>query len=506
MSMNSAYNGKQGPLVQDKAIEPSFPSSRASTSSLNHYLAVLKRQAWLIALVTVLTMAIAAAVTLTKDPTYRASMKMVVSQSTSGTDPTGEFGSTELMQTMTNLLHSQVVADRVIRDLSLTTTPGRFSKRLHSSFTPGSSVLDISFDSNDKRSAAEVLGRVSTVYDQLVRDKLGERTNTALPRESVLPVVNVELFDPPHTASKPISPKPVRTLAFAGILGLAFGIGLAFLREGLDERIRSRGDAEQWFGAPVIAALPKRLRGGRRAPVVDARAANPELVSAIDILRGNLLYARQTEPGRSLLVTSPMPQEGKSFVAANLAFALASSGEDVVCIDADLRRPTLHRYLGADRESGGLSEVLSERLEVEDALQQIWLPAVRSQDGTPDGNGRGARANAPNDEGRLRVLTAGARSGAARDPGMVVSGERVEDLIDYLRTNADFVIFDGPPLFVAEAFPLAIKSDRVLLVARQGRTTREKARSAQSTLAGLGVEHVAVVLTDAAAIDDYRYR
>jgi Mrp family chromosome partitioning ATPase len=240
--------------------------------------------------------------------------------------------------------------------------------------------------------------------------------------------------------------------------------------------------------------------------VVDARAANPELVSAIDILRGNLLYARQTEPGRSLLVTSPMPQEGKSFVAANLAFALASSGEDVVCIDADLRRPTLHRYLGADRESGGLSEVLSERLEVEDALQQIWLPAVRSQDGTPDGNGRGARANAPNDEGRLRVLTAGARSGAARDPGMVVSGERVEDLIDYLRTNADFVIFDGPPLFVAEAFPLAIKSDRVLLVARQGRTTREKARSAQSTLAGLGVEHVAVVLTDAAAIDDYRYR
>ena len=76
----------------------------------------------------------------------------------------------------------------------------------------------------------------------------------------------------------------------------------------------------------------------------------------------------------------------------------------------------------------------------------------------------------------------------------------------YLRANADFVIFDGPPLFIAEAFPLAIQSDRVLLVARQGRTTRERARLAQSTLAGLGVEHVAVVLTDSDPIDDYRYR
>jgi capsular polysaccharide biosynthesis protein/Mrp family chromosome partitioning ATPase len=493
-------------LSQGSTVEPTIPSSRAGTSSLNHYLAVLKRQAWLIALVTVLTMAIAAAVTLTKEPMYRASMKMVVSESTSGTDPTGEFGSTELMQTMTNLLHSQVVADRTINDLGLDTTPSRFAKRLHSSFTPGSSVLDISFDSNDKKSAAEVLGRVSTVYDQLVRDKLGERTNTALPRETVLPVVNVELFDPPHTASKPISPRPVRTLAFAGILGLAFGIGLAFLREGIDERVRSRGDAEQWFGAPVIAALPRRLRGGRRIPVVDARAANPELVAAIDVLRGNLLYARQTELSRSLLVTSPMPQEGKSFVAANLAFALASSGEDVVCVDADLRRPTLHSYLGADRDLGGLSEILSGRLEVEDALQQIWLPVVQSQDGAPGGNGPSRRANRSSSDGRLRVLTAGARSGASRDPGTIVSGERVEDLIEYLQANADFVIFDGPPLFVAEAFPLAIKSDRVLLVARQGRTTREKARSAQSTLAGLGVEHVAVVLTDAAPIDDYRYR
>jgi len=464
----------------------------------------LNRNAWLILGVTAVTVAAAAALTFTRDKMYQASMTMTVKQSNPGRDATGELADTELMQTVSQLLKSQIVADRVIENLGLDTTPSKFLKRLNSSYTPGSSVLDITFDSKSRSSAAATLGEVGDVYDQLVEEKLGP---DAGPPNSALPEVDVEEFDPPHAAAEAISPKPVRTLAFAGVLGLALGIGLAFLREGLDEKVRSRGDAEQWFGAPVIATLPRRLRGGRKATVVESRSANPALVSAIEVLRANLLYSRPQALGRSLLVTSPMPQEGKSFVAANLAFALASSGEDVIGIDADLRRPALHRYLGADLEKGGLSEVFSGRLEVEQALQQIWLPetAAQSQDGREPGRTQ-PRERSANGEGRLRVLTAGPRSGASRDPATIVSGERVEELIEYLRANASFVIFDGPPLFVAEAFPLAIQSDGVLLVARQGKTTREKALSAQSTLAGLGVEHLAVVLTDSDPIDDYRYR
>lgn len=466
---------------------------------------MLNREAWLILGVTAVTIAIAAAVTLTKDKLYRASMTMTVTESTTGRDPTGELANTELMQTVSQLLKSQIVADRVIENLGLDTTPSKFLKRLKSSYTPGSSVLEITFDSKSKSSAAAVLGEVGDVYDDLVREKLGPGGPAP---GSALHEVDVEEFDPPHTASEAISPKPVRTLAFAGVLGLALGIGLAFLREGLDEKIRSRGDAEQWFGAPVIASLPRRLRGGGKASVADARSANPALVSAVEVLRANLLYARPQTLGRSFLVTSPMPQEGKSFVAANLAFALASSGEDVISVDADIRRPALHRYLGADLQKGGLSEILSGRLDVESALQQIWLPKARaeSQDGRAPGRQMVAPSTSPNGEGRLRVLTAGAASGSSRNPNAVVSSERVEELIEYLRANADFVIFDGPPLFIAEVFPLAIQSDGVLVVARQGRTTRERARSAQSTLAGLGVEHVAVVLTDSDPIDDYRYR
>jgi len=506
--LRSTYNGRQPLLVQDNVIEPSIPSSRASTSPLNQYLAVLNRQAWLILLVTAVTIAIAAALTLTKSPVYRASMTMGVTQSTTPGQP-GEFGNADLMQTVTSILKSQLVADRVIDDLNLDTTPSRFAKRLHSSFTPGSAVLDITFDSGSKRSAAVVLGQIGTVFDQRVQELYGEKTNSAVPQDSALPVVDVKEVDSPHTASKPISPKPVRTLAFAGVLGLAFGIALAFLREGLDERIRNRNDAEQWLGAPVIATLPKRLRGGRKATVVEARYANPALVASVEVLRANLLYAQPLELGRSLLVTSPMPQEGKSLVAANLAYGLALSGQDVVCIDADLRRPSLHQYFGLERHTQGVSEVFTGQLEIDHVLREIRLTEATVRTAVDGRSTFGSPATAvgvDSGEGRLRVVTAGARSGSSRDAGTIINAERVRDLIEQLRQEADFVIFDGPPLFVAEVFPLAIKSDRVLIVARQGRTTREKARSAQSTLSGLGVENVSVVLTDAAAIDDYRYR
>jgi receptor protein-tyrosine kinase len=510
MSMNSAYNGKQSPVVQDRPVDPSIPSSRAGTSPLNQYLAVLNRQAWLILLVTAVTVAIAAALTLTKSPMYRASMTMGVTQSTTPGQP-GEFGNADLMQTVTSILHSQLLADRVIDDLNLNTTPSRFGKRLHSSFAPGSAVLDMTFDSGSKRSAAVVLGQIGTVFDERVQELYGEKTNSAVPPDSALPVVDVKVVDTPHTASKAISPKPVRTLAFAGVLGLAFGIALAFLREGLDERIRNRNDAEQWLGAPVIATLPRRLRRGRKATVVEARDANPALVASVEVLRANLLYAQPPELGRSLLVTSPMPAEGKSLVAANLAYALALSGDDVICVDADLRRPSLHRYFGLERSTGGVSEVFAGRLQVDEALREIRLiesVARNRVDGRAAGGpGQGSTTvSVESGEGRLRVLTAGTMSGPSRDPGTIINGERVQDMIDQMRQEADFVIFDGPPLFVAEVFPLAIKSDRVLVVARQGRTTREKARSAQSTLSGLGVANVSVVLTDAAAIDDYRYR
>ena len=205
-----------------------------------------------------------------------------------------------------------------------------------------------------------------------------------------------------------------------------------------------------------------------------------------------------------------MPGEGKTFVAAHLAFALSMAGEDTIVIDADLRRPSLHRNVGVDGGAFGLFDVLANGVDVEEALKELKVPISSNVAARPRPNREGLTAStvtAAKEGGRLRVLTAGTAAGrtGTADAAGILTRDRVEDVIQRLRAQSDFIVIDGPPLLVADAFPFAVESDRVLIVARQGRTSRDKAQAARATLAGLGVERVALVLTDAASVNDYRY-
>jgi len=441
-------------------------------------------------------------------------MKLVVAQS--GGDAGPEFGSAELMQTMSNLLESDVVVEPVIRDLRLQTSAEEFFRRLGVTYRPGSSVLEVSLKWQRKEAAAPILLRVSREFQRLVDEKLGVRS-TGLATGTGRPLIAVSVFDPPHVEPNRVSPKPVRLLGFAGALGLVLALVLAFARESLDERIRGRDDAEESFGAPVIGTLPKGLLPtGIRSPGASrlSRARAPALADALHVLRANLLFSHSAVHGPTILVTSAMPQDGKSTVASSLAWALASAGQDVICVDADVRRPVLHEYLQADGQAGGLVEVLSGAVEIDDALQTVRISAQTSElvervaALSPGAGDTRPTLNAMTRNGRLRLLAGGISTKRTAPPeaGTMLTGERVDALVEQLRARADFVIFDGPPLLVADAFPLAVQSDTVLVVAREGRTTRDKAKMVRATLAGLGVERFAVVLTEAEQLDDYGYR
>jgi capsular polysaccharide biosynthesis protein len=252
-------------------------------SDLSTYLAVLRRYLWLIAVVTAATVGAAVVVTSLQRPVYRASMKIVVGQSNGLISP--QFGNTidPFTQTMSTLLKSEVVADTVIRDLNLSIKPQRLLGHLHVSTKPNSSVLEVHYDWSNRVVARRVLQDVGTVFTGLVRQKLrtkGEGT----------PPITATVFDDAHVQPNQVSPRPVRSVTIAGVLGIALGITLAFIAGGVDTRIRSRRDAEDWFGAPVIGTLPKGFRGRKAVALAgpgDGRI-DERLVDALQLLRANL--------------------------------------------------------------------------------------------------------------------------------------------------------------------------------------------------------------------------
>jgi Mrp family chromosome partitioning ATPase/capsular polysaccharide biosynthesis protein len=473
-------------------------------SPIRSYLQFARRQWLLLAIVPAFALTIAAIVVFRAEPVYRASMKVVVAQA--GGQAQTDFGSQALSQTMKNLFESDVVARTTINRLRLDTTPPELLKHVKVSFKPDSAVLDITYDSTNRRQAVVVLSEMARVFERLVDQKLGIRSGqSALTRPSALPVVVAKVFDPPHLEPKRVSPTPVKSLGFAGAFGLGLGLVLAFARESLDARMRNRREAEKWFGAPVLGTLPKgtcgkpppRLRGAGAHRRYDA------VVEAMRTLSANFQFSQDGVGGAAVLITSALHREGKTTVAANLSVELALAGKEIVCVEADFRRPRLHRHLGLPPEGLGLADVLEGRVDVEDALRTVELMAASENGHVPRATGGNGTEPHSRSSGRLRVLTTGR---TPLDPGSLLTQEAVESLLRELRARADYVLLDAPPLLaVADALPLALQADTVLVIGRQGRTTQDKAEAVRATLEGLGVRKIAVILTDTPREVGYAY-
>ena len=235
--------------------------------------------------------------------------------------------------------------------------------------------------------------------------------------------------------------------------------------------------------------------GRRRRP----RHESEGLLEAMNLLRANLEFSPNGVAGPTILVTSALAREGKTTVAANLASVLAMGGHNVICVEADARRPALRGYMGVPAQTEGLLEVLNGDVDLDRALQLVDLVGPGSVEPRRMGLGRknGARPEAqqaPFVGGELRLLPIGSSS---RVTGMVFSAEKLGPLINELRARADFVIFDSSPLLtLADSFLLAQLSDDVLVVARQGQTKKDKAQAVRARLKGLGVERIGVILTE----------
>ena len=218
-------------------------------------------------------------------------MSIFVAQAGGGFQPI--LGSQSLSQTMSNLLQSDIVANQAIKDLGLDTTPEKLRKKLKVSFKPDSSVLDVSYDSPQKPLAVAVLGSIALEYTRLVDEKLGVRSRAQRGGSSPCRSSSRRSLIPRICRKSGFRRSRAKNLGFAIALGLVLGIILAIARESLDDRIRGRRDAEEWFGAPVIGALPKSANGITPFAISGERKRGHEvLMESLYALRANLEFSQ----------------------------------------------------------------------------------------------------------------------------------------------------------------------------------------------------------------------
>jgi tyrosine-protein kinase Etk/Wzc len=272
---------------------------------------------------------------------------------------------------------------------------------------------------------------------------------------------------------EPVSPRPMQNMALAGVLGLLLGMGLAFVREYMDTRLHSSDQVEHLFGLPTIARLPLMSLGnganGRQKALVTLTQAHSVGAEAFRNLRTNVRFVRAGQGATEMVVTSPAPQEGKSFTAANLAIALAQQGLNTLLIDADMRRSVQHLQFGVEN-TPGLSDLLVSEGEAETAIQPTHVE-------------------------RLHLLTAGVHP---PNPAELVGSPRMELLLEKLRGTYDSIVIDSPPMLaVTDASVLGKKTDGVILVVRAEKTEKDAINLAIQQLRHVGARVLGVVVNDA---------
>ena len=289
---------------------------------------------------------------------------------------------------------------------------------------------------------------------------------------------NVQVAQAAAVSSAPSSPKVSRNTVLGAVLGLLLGLGVAFLLERLDRRIREPKDLEAIYGLPLLGVVPESAALSRSARSgKDARGALPAgEAEAFHLIRAHLRYFNVDRELHTLLIASAAPGDGKTTIARHLAGAAARMGSRVLLLEADLRRPTLAQQMGV-QSGAGLSDVLIGAVPLSEATQMIEL------DSAPVGASRGRT---------LDVLVAGAV--LPPNPGEMIESHAMAALLERVESAYDLVVIDTPPLTtVSDAFPLLGKVDGVIIVGRLGRNRRDVAQRLHETLAGAGAPLLGVV-------------
>jgi receptor protein-tyrosine kinase len=433
---------------------------------LKDVLQALRSGWWLLALSVLLAVGAAAAVTWTAKPLYASTTRLFVS--TAGATDTsaayqGDLFSQQRVTSYAELLRGEQLAARVIDDLDLELSPAEVAAKVSAAPVADTVILDVTVTDTSPERARDIAGSLGRQFTRQV-------TTLETPAGAEISTVKVTTVQSADRDSTPVSPDPLRNLALGAALGLMVGLGLALLRSRLDNTVKTAEDVDQVAGVGVIGTVPEDPRLAEDH-LVTRLAEQSVTAEAYRAIRTNLQFLDVDHPPRAIVISSAIPGEGKSTLAVNLATVLAQSGNRVMLLEADLRRPRVTRYMGLVG-GAGLTNVLAGSADLDEVVQ-------------------------PWGDGKLNILAAGPMP---PNPSEMLGSAQMRALLAEVRETHDFVVIDAPPLLpVTDAAVLAVLSDGCVLSTRFGRTRREELAEAAAALARIDARLLGVVLNRVSA-------
>jgi len=320
-----------------------------------------------------------------------------------------------------------------------------------------------------RQSFEDARSEFETAQDLLQQLKIKEIGEQMQRRISEDPVI---IHADPVESQTPVSPNVTMNLALGAVVGLIFGVGIAFLLEYLDTSVKTLEDVERYLQVPVLAVIPKEV-----GVLYKQSGMSPD-AEAYRILRTNIEFNRKNPEDNAITVVSGGAGEGKSTTLVNLAYICAQGGYTTLMIDADLRRPRLHTFFDINN-SVGLTNYLTTDLMLEDVILQ-----------TPVDN--------------LYFMPSGI---LPADAAGILNSRRMSELIQDVKLRFDLVLVDSPPILgVSDASVLASEVDLTMIVVQHRKLPRNMLMRVKQTVENVGGHVIGVVLNNVDVRSDSQYQ
>ncbi|MBB2740219.1 UNVERIFIED_ORG: non-specific protein-tyrosine kinase [Microbispora rosea subsp. rosea] len=423
------------------------------------YYARLMRRYWPLLLLSVLAgVGTAHVVTVNTPPRYLASITMLVSADTreGGLSTALQAGalSQQRVQSYATLLTSRQVIGRIARGEDV----DDLQARITAGAVPDTTLLRATVADSVPARAAARANALGAAFAQLI-DKI-ERPTPKSP-----PTIRVTVVDEAEVPKEPVAPQPLTNMALGALIALFAAVAGLVLRDRLDTTVKTAETLQQVARSSILGVIGYE-RDAKRQPLILRDQGRSSRAEAFRSLRTNLQFIGVDRQPKSLVVTSCLPGEGKSSTSVNLAITMAQAGWRVVLVDADLRRPSVPRYLGIEGGTG-LTDVLIERARLRDVIQTWGQPG-------------------------LSVLPSGR---IPPNPSELLGSRGMRSVLAQLTEEYDMVIIDAPPLLpVTDAAALGAICDGALLIVRHGKTRREQVLRAGELLSSINARLVGTVL------------